>query len=94
MNKITITGKMWNDIVAMQDRLVLLHNAFEDKQMYLTWHVSPWIGLFDCTLYNMENDRIGDRVDSFKCYVDGLIKGETLNDAIDKIIEWEEKYGQ
>ncbi len=93
MTKVQITGKMWNEIVALQDRLVLLHNGFEEKKMYLTWHLSPWIGLFDCTLYNMEDDRIGDRVDGFVWYFDAELEGRTKNEALDKIVEWEKKYG-
>lgn len=93
ITKVQITGKMWNDIVAMQDQLVLLHNAFEDKQMYLTWHVSPWIGLFSCTLYQKDDEGLSDRVDGFDWYFDTELEGKTKNEALDKIAEWEKKYG-
>lgn len=94
ITKVQITGKMWNDIVAMQDRLVLLHNGFEDKSLCLTWSLFPYIGLISAALYDV--DEIGiprGRLDGFTCYVDGLIKGETVEDALDKITEWEKKYG-
>lgn len=93
MNKVQITGKMWNELVALQDQLVLLHNGFEDKPLYLTWNLSPYFGMISATLYDV--DEIGmlkDRLDGFTCYVDGLVKGETVEDALDKITEWEAKY--
>lgn len=95
MKKIKITGKMWNEITAIQDRLVLLHNGLEDKPLYLTWHLAPYIGLFDATLYDLDEDgNIKGRLDGFTCYVDGdWDECHTLGYAIDKINELEEKYG-
>jgi hypothetical protein len=92
MNKVQITGKMWNKVTALQDKLVLLHNAVLDHH-YITWHLSPWIGHLSCTLYNIdEKGNLGDEVDGFTWYVEDELDGYTYNDAIDKITEWEAKY--
>ena len=94
MNKITITGNMWNEMVAIQDQLVLMHNAIEDKQLYLSWNISPAIGMISCSLYSTdERGMVFERIDEFICYVDSDIEGHTKNDAMDKITEWEKKYG-
>lgn len=94
MKKVTITGKMWNEIVAMQDKLVLFYNGFGDKPLYLTWHLSPKIGMVSATLYDTDEDgRPNDRLDGFTYYADGRSDEYTFDHAIDKIIEWEKKYG-
>lgn len=93
MRKVIITGRVWNEMVAMQDKLVLLHNGFEDKPLYLTWHLSPKIGMVSATLYDTDEDGIpNDRLDGFTYYADGRGEEYTFDHAIDKINEWRAKY--
>ena len=94
MKKVTITGKVWNEMVAIQDKLVLLHNGFKDKPFYLTWNLSPYFGMISATLYDMDEDGMpNERLDGFTYYADGMSEEYTFDHAIDKIIEWEKKYG-
>lgn len=94
MKKIKITGKMWNDLTAIQDRLILLHNGLEDKPFLLSWSVSPGIGSLHCNLFSLNEDgEIDEYIDGCKCYVDEEIDGSTVSDVVNKITEWEEKYG-
>lgn len=93
MTKVQITGKMWNDIVALQDRLVLLHNGLEAKPYALSWTFYPCFGCLDATIFSLNSEgRVEMRLDGFSCYADKEIAGNTVSDAIDKIIEWEKKY--
>ena len=93
MRNVMITGEMWNNITAIQDRLVLLHNGLEDKPFRLSWSVSPGIGAFYCDLFNLREDGTTDEyIDGCKCYVDCELDGSTVNDVMNKITEWEAKY--
>lgn len=93
MRNVMITGEMWNNITAIQDRLVLLHNGLEDKPFRLSWSVSPGIGAFYCDLYSLREDgTTHEHIDGCKCYVDCEFDGSTVNDVMNKITEWEAKY--
>ena len=94
MRNVMITGEMWNNITAIQDRLVLLHNGLEDKPFRLSWSVYPGIGAFHCYLFSLSEDGGTDEyIDGCRCYVDHEIVGSTVNDVMNKITEWEKKYG-
>lgn len=94
MKKIKITGEMWNDLTAIQDRLVMLHNALIGKPFSLTWGLHPGIASFHCNLFRLsEDNEIDECIDGCKCYVDCEIDGSTINDVMNKIAEWEERYG-
>ena len=94
MKKVIITGNVWNEMVAIQDKLVLLHNGLEDKPLYLTWDVSPYIGMLKASLFDMDEDgMLKDYLDGFTCYADGWKEEYTFDHAIDTITEWEKTYG-
>ena len=92
MEKVMISNSDWRKMVMLENRLIQLHNKMQSNRYQLAWQVSPYIGMFSCTLFEAENEIDIKAVDRVSWYAD-LDKGHGYEELKAKIEEWEKTYG-
>ena len=87
-HNVKITAKEWDRVSRVQEAVVLLYN--ELFRFGFSVNVSVFCAYKHMTLSLF---RDGEICDSFNFFFDNRFVGNDFNAAIDKIAEWQDKYG-